>query len=128
MEFLPKLNELHSLVGYSGHERGTFIPVAAATLGARIVEKHITFDRTQTGPDHKASMEPNEFKEMVNHLRSLQLALGKDKVVNQAEKLAKETFAKSAYAKYDLEPGHILSEEDIYFTSPGKGLHLHEIK
>ncbi len=128
LEFLPKLNQMHSLIGYSGHERGTFIPVAAASLGARLVEKHITFDRTQTGPDHKASMEPSEFKEMVQHLRSLQLALGKDKVVNQAEKLAKETFAKSAYAKYDLEPGHILSEEDIYFTSPGKGLHLHEIK
>lgn len=127
LEFLPKLNSMHSLVGYSGHERGTFIPVAAAALGARIIEKHITFDRTQTGPDHKASMLPAEFKEMVDHLRSLQLALGKEKVVNQAEKLAKETFAKSAYAKVELLPGHILTENDIYFTSPGKGLHLHQI-
>jgi|TARA_R110002124_G_scaffold125837_2_gene285112 N-acetylneuraminate synthase len=128
LEFLPKLNSMHNLIGYSGHERGTFIPVAAATLGARIVEKHITFDRTQTGPDHKASMLPEEFNEMVTHLRSLQLALGKNKVVNQAEKLAKETFAKSAYAKVDLLPGHILTEDDIYFTSPGKGIHLHQVQ
>ena len=128
LEFLPKLNSMHNLIGYSGHERGTFIPVAAATLGARIVEKHITFDRTQTGPDHKASMLPEEFSEMGAHLRSLQLALGKNKVVNQAEKLAKETFAKSAYAKKDLTPGHVLTENDIYFTSPGKGLHLHQIQ
>jgi N-acetylneuraminate synthase len=128
LEFLPKLKSIHNLIGYSGHERGTFIPVAASALGARIVEKHITFDRTQTGPDHKASMHPDEFKEMVDNLRSLKLALGEDKVVNQAEKLAKETFAKSAYAKKDLPVDHVLKPEDIYFTSPGKGIHKHEIE
>jgi sialic acid synthase SpsE len=128
LEFLPTLKTMHNLIGYSGHERGTFIPVSAASLGARIVEKHITFDRTQTGPDHKASMLPSEFKEMVEHLRSLELALGSEKVVNQAEKLAKEVFAKSAYAKEELPVGHILKEEDIYFKSPGKGLYQHEIQ
>ena len=128
LEFLPTLKTMHNLIGYSGHERGTFIPVSAASLGARIVEKHITFDRTQTGPDHKASMLPSEFKDMVEHLRSLELALGSEKVVNQAEKLAKEVFAKSAYAKEELPVGHILKEEDIYFKSPGKGLYQHEIQ
>jgi len=127
LEFLTKLKSIHDLVGYSGHERGTFIPVAAASLGARIVEKHITFDKNQTGPDHKASMHPDEFKEMVQHLRSLRLALGTNKVVNQAEKLAKETFAKSAYAKDNLPIGHFLQLSDVYFTSPGKGLYSHEI-
>ena len=128
LEFLNRLKEIHHLCGYSGHERGTFIPVSAATLGARIVEKHITFDRNHTGPDHKASMTPDEFKEMTYALRCLGLALGKEKVVNQAEKLAKEVFAKSAYVKEDLPAGHILSEEDIYFKSPGKGLYVHEVK
>jgi sialic acid synthase SpsE len=128
LEFLPTLQQIHPLIGYSGHERGTFIPVAAATLGARVVEKHITFDRTQTGPDHKASMLPTEFEEMVSHLRSLELSLGADKVVNQAEKLAKETFAKSAYAREGLPPGHVLTEEDVYFTSPGKGIYKHQIE
>ncbi|MHA2217307.1 MAG: N-acetylneuraminate synthase family protein [Candidatus Hodarchaeales archaeon] len=128
LEFLLTLKKIHTLCGYSGHERGTFIPIAAASLGARIVEKHITFDRNQTGPDHKASMLPNEFKDMVYGLRCLDKSLGKEKVVNQAEKLAKEAFAKSAYVKYDLMPGHILCEEDVYFKSPGKGLYRHQIK
>lgn len=127
LEFLPTLKQIHPLVGYSGHERGTFIPVAATTLGAMVIEKHITFDRTQTGPDHKASMLPAEFAEMVTHLRNLELALGSEKVVNQAEKLAKETFAKSAYVKETLEPGHVLTEADVYFTSPGKGIYKHQI-
>lgn len=128
LEFLTTLHKIHHLCGYSGHERGTFIPISAATLGARIIEKHITFDRNHTGPDHKASMTPLEFKEMVYGLRCLELALGKEKVVNQAEKLAKEVFAKSAYVKKDLEIGHILKESDVYFKSPGKGIYHHQIQ
>jgi|10_taG_2_1085330.scaffolds.fasta_scaffold14124_3 N-acetylneuraminate synthase len=127
LEFLSTLKKIHPLVGYSGHERGTFVPVAATALGATVIEKHITFDRTQTGPDHKASMLPSEFAEMVTYLRNLELALGSEKVVNQAEKLAKETFAKSAYAKESLEQGHVLTEADVYFTSPGKGIYKHQI-
>ena len=127
LEFLKVLNTMHHFVGYSGHERGTFVPVAAAAIGARVVEKHITFDKYHPGPDHKASMLPEEFAEMVQHLRLLGLSLGQEKVVNQAEKLAKETFAKSAYVREDLSPGHTLTESDIYFTSPGKGLHTHQI-
>ena len=128
LEFLPTLKTIHPLVGYSGHERGTFIPVAAAVLGASIIEKHITFDRTQTGPDHKASMLPSEFAEMVVHLRNLELARGTEKIVNQAEKLAKETFAKSAYAIETLEPGRVLTPADVYFMSPGKGIYSHQIQ
>ena len=127
LNFLHKLKEIHSLIGYSGHERGTFIPVAAAALGAQIIEKHITFDRTQEGPDHKASMLPDEFKEMVKHLRYLELSLGSEKVVNNAEKLAKQTFARAAYAKRDLEVGDLLDITDVYFKAPGKGILRHEI-
>lgn len=125
--YLPKLKAMHRFVGYSGHERGGFIPIAAAALGARVIEKHITFDRNQTGPDHKASMLPDEFKQMVTDLRNLELASGSEKVVNQAEKLAKQTFAVSAHVKKSLKVGHILTKDDIEFKSPGKGIFRHQI-
>lgn len=125
--FLTRLRQIHAAVGYSGHERGTFIPIAAIALGARVVEKHITFDRNATGPDHKASMYPNEFREMVSNIRNVQLALGSRKTVNQAETLAKEAFAKSAYALRDLAPGHVLQRSDFNFRSPGRGLFRHEV-
>lgn len=128
LKYLTKLARLHSLIGYSGHERGVFIPTAAQALGASIIEKHITFDRSQTGPDHKASMLPEEFKEMVLNIRNTSLALGKHKVVNQAEKLAKESFAKSAYAISDMKKGHVLRRKDIVFKSPGKGIHPHQLE
>lgn len=124
--FITRLAEMHEFVGYSGHERGTFIPIAAAALGARIVEKHITFDRHATGPDHKASMLPSEFMEMTRQLRLLELAMGVEKTVNQAEKLAKEAFAKSPYAIKKLAKGHKILVEDFVFQSPGKGLDLQE--
>ena len=126
--FLPKLKELCNVVGYSGHERGVHIPAAAFALGARIIEKHITFDRTATGPDHKASMTPDEWSEMISNIRDLELALGENKEVNQAETLAKEAFAKSAVAVRDLPEGHVLQEEDIIFRSPGKGLFPHQVE
>lgn len=125
--FLHKLKDMHSLVGYSGHERGTFIPVAAAAMGATVIEKHITFDRNQEGPDHKASMEPDEFRDMVLHLRNLEKAMGGEKVVNNAEKLAKQTFARAAYAKQDIKEGHTLSMDDLTFKAPGKGILRHQI-
>ena len=126
--YIKRLKELHGIVGYSGHERGTFIPTAAVALGASIVEKHITFDRDQEGPDHKASMLPEEFKEMVSNIRNLQMALGEEKLINQAEMLARESFAKSAYAIKDLPVGHRLKNDDVVFKSPGKGIFPHELE
>jgi len=125
--FLDILKDIHGSVGYSGHERGTFIPVAAVAKGATIIEKHITFDRRAQGPDHKASMYPSEFKEMVDNIRSLELAMGTTKKINQAETLAKEAFARSAIAISDLNAGHILSLRDVIYRSPGKGIFQHEI-
>lgn len=128
LKFLENLKVLSPVVGYSGHERGIFIPVAAVALGAKIVEKHITFDRNAEGPDHKASLLPEEFTEMVDHIRMLERALGKDKEVNQAEKLNKEVFAKSAVADLSIKKGHILKPDDISFKSPGKGIFPHQIE
>jgi len=127
--FLEVLREMCSVVGYSGHERGIFIPIAAVGMGARIIEKHLTFDRNQKGPDHKASLLPEEFAEMVTQIRAVEVALGDGtKKVNQAEKLNKEAFASSAVAKHDLKAGDFLDKDDFIFRSPGKGLFPHEIE
>ena len=125
--FLNTLKTLSNVVGYSGHERGTFIPIAAAALGAQIIEKHITLNRDQQGPDHKASMLPLQWKNMVKDLRALELSLTNKKYVNQAETLNKEAFAKSAVTTKPLDKGHILTESDICYKSPGKGIFEHEI-
>lgn len=122
-------NELYNnnIKGYSGHERGIFIPVAAVALGAKIIEKHITFDKTQKGPDHKASLLPEEFKQMVSDIRNLELSLTTKKSVNQAETLNKEVFAKSATAVWNYKVGDKLKKHGIIYKSPGKGIFPHQI-
>lgn len=127
LRFIDELKKLAPVVGYSGHERGTFVPVAAVALGCRIIEKHITFNRSDKGPDHKASMLPDEWKEMVTNIRLIEKALGSEKMVNQAEIQNREVFAKSAVALKDLKKGHILLARDIGFRAPGKGIFPHEI-
>ena len=125
--FITILKTMADVIGYSGHERGTFIPVAAVALGCRIIEKHITFDRNDKGPDHKASMLPDEWSRMVSEIRLLEKSLAYNKLVNQAEIQNREAFAKSAVAVRPLKKGHILRPEDIQFRSPGKGIFPHEI-
>lgn len=125
--YIHRLKELSPIVGYSGHERGIFIPVAAVAMGCRIIEKHITFNKNEKGPDHKASMLPEEWKEMVFQIRMLEKSLGTKKLINQAERLCKEAFAKSAVPVRDLPANHILSATDVTFKSPGKGIFPHEI-
>lgn len=125
--YLKKLQEYSRVVGYSGHERGHFIPVAAVAMGCKIIEKHITFDKQAKGPDHKASMLPDEWEAMVKNIRCLEKALSNDKTVNQAETLNKELFAKSAIALRFLPENHVLENKDIEFKSPGKGIFPHEI-
>ncbi|MEI9919949.1 MAG: N-acetylneuraminate synthase family protein [Bacteroidota bacterium] len=127
LKFIEELKKLSNPVGFSGHERGTFIPIAAVAMGCKVIEKHITFDRNEIGPDHKASMLPEEWKDMVHNIRMLEKSLGARKEVNQAEKLNREVFAKSAVAKSDIKAGHILVPEDVELKSPGKGIFPHEI-
>jgi sialic acid synthase SpsE/endonuclease IV len=126
--FINELKKMATVVGYSGHERGGFIPIAAVALGCRIIEKHITFDRNDKGPDHKASMLPAEWKEMVTNIRLLEKTLCSNKEVNQAEIQNREVFAKSAVAAKHLKKGHILRENDVNFRSPGKGIFPHDIE
>ena len=127
LNFINELKDMVKIVGYSGHERGIFIPIASVSMGCQIIEKHITLDKEMTGPDHKASMLPEEWVTMVSDIRMLEIALDGDKSVNQAETLNKELFAKSAVPKSNLLSGHVLKKNDVIFKSPGKGIFPHEI-
>lgn len=130
LSYLPRLGEIGGCpVGYSGHERGWFTPVAAVALGARIVEKHLTLDRGMEGNDHKVSLLPDEFREMTAAIRATEATLGtKDaRQVTQGEMMNREVLAKSLYAARDIAPGSPIAREDIVIRSPGQGLQPNRI-
>lgn len=107
-------NEFKTKFGYSDHTLGIAVPIAAAALGASVIEKHFTLDKTQSGPDHKASLEPNELKEMVKGIREIQLALGDGiKRPSQSELKNIAIARKSIVAKCDIKKGEILNEQNL---------------
>lgn len=110
-------------VGYSDHTLGTEVAVAAAARGAAVIEKHLTLDRRMPGPDHAASLEPGEFKEMVRQIRSVCLALG-DGIKRPApcEEKNRAAARRSLVAASDLPAGHVLRPEDLLAKRPGDGL------
>ena len=110
-------------VGYSDHTRGIEIPIAAVALGAALIEKHFTLDRNMEGPDHKASLEPAEFRAMVTEIRHLENAIGTgDKLPSPSEKKNIEVVRKSIVAKCHISEGEILTEENITVKRPGTGI------
>ena len=110
------------LSGYSDHTAGITIPIAASSLGAVIIEKHFTLDRSLKGPDHKASLEPNELKAMINAIRDVELALGDGiKRPTKSEIKNKEVARKSIVAICDIEKGEIFSSNNIAVKRPGTG-------
>lgn len=123
--YLGRLKQLHSCVGYSGHERGTAITLAAVALGAKVVERHITLDRQMEGPDHLASLEPSEFRSLVEGIRQIERALpwaGPGRNPSQGELLNRENLAKSVIAARDIELGETLDAHALRVASPGQGL------
>jgi sialic acid synthase SpsE/sugar phosphate isomerase/epimerase len=123
LRYLHTLSTLAPMVGYSGHELGVQASLLAHGLGATIIEKHITRDIHQLGPDHKASLTPEQFRDLVRQLRLTRTMLGEDKkVITMAEHLNREVFAKSLVAKRDLAVGEAILLEDLKFMSPGKGI------
>jgi N-acetylneuraminate synthase len=121
--YLKTLHSIAPMIGYSGHELGVQASVMAHTLGATIIEKHISRDIHQLGPDHKASLTPEQFFDLVQQLRMARTMLGEDKkAITMAEVLNREVFAKSIVSKRDLEAGEALALDDIKFMSPGKGI------
>lgn len=125
LNYLGRLKQLHSLVGYSGHERGIAITLGAVALGAKLVERHITLDRGMEGPDHLASLEPMEFRQMVEGIRQLEKALPWQRPgrrVSQGELLNRENLGKSVIAASDIALGTVITEKMLRVASPGQGL------
>jgi len=116
-------DELNIEIGYSDHTLGIEIPVAAVAMGAKIIEKHFTLDKTMEGPDHKASLEPHELKEMVTSIRNVEAALGNGiKVPSASEKKNTAIARKSIVAKCRIEKGQIFSEDNLTTKRPGTGI------
>lgn len=110
-------------VGYSDHTKGIEVPIAAVACGASVIEKHFTLDHNMEGPDHKASLEPEELNEMVKAIRNIELAMGsKDKFPTESEKKNIEIARKSIVAKRDIKKGEVLSEDNLYIKRPGNGI------
>ena len=110
-------------VGYSDHTKGIEVPIAAVALGATVIEKHFTLDNNMIGPDHKASLQPDELKKMVESIRNIELSLGDGrKVVANSEKENMSIARKSIVAKKSIRKGQLLSEENITVKRPGDGI------
>lgn len=110
-------------VGYSDHTQGIEVPVAAVALGAVLIEKHFTLDRTMEGPDHKASLEPEELKAMVAAIRNIELALGSpDKHPSPSEIKNKSIARKSIVAARSIAAGETFTTDNLTVKRPGSGL------
>ena len=116
--------ELKVKIGYSDHTLGIEIPIAAVALGAKIIEKHFTTNRTLSGPDHLASLEPEELKLMVASIRNIELAISGNgiKEPSESEKKNISIVRKSLHFKSSLESGHVLTSNDIIVIRPGTGI------
>ena len=105
------------------HTEGITIPIAAAAMGACVIEKHFTLDRTLPGPDHRASLEPGELAAMVKAVRDVELARGSGvKCPTEEEEVIKRVARKSVVAKRDIRAGDILTEGDLAIKRPGTGI------
>ncbi|MBZ0147310.1 MAG: N-acetylneuraminate synthase family protein [Pseudorhodoplanes sp.] len=125
LRYMDRLKEISSsVVGYSGHERGSHVAIAAVARGAKVIEKHFTIDRAMEGNDHRVSLLPNEFSEMVHAIRQVEQALGSGGVrrLGQGELMNRETLAKSLVAARDIAPGEVIAADMLAVKSPGKGL------
>lgn len=111
-------------VGYSDHTLGIEVPVAAVALGAHVIEKHFTLDKTLPGPDHVASLEPDELKAMVKAIRNIELAMSGNggKVPSESEFKNIAIARKSLHIKRDLLKGHTITDEDLIPLRPGDGI------
>jgi len=110
-------------VGYSDHTQGIEVPIAAVALGACIVEKHFTLDRNMIGPDHKASLEPEELKAMVRAIRNVEKAIGsEEKKVSNSERKNILVTRKSIVAATEISEGELFTEENLTTKRPGSGI------
>ena len=110
-------------VGYSDHTDGIFIPISAVAMGATVIEKHLTLDRNLPGPDHKASLEPDQFRSMVQGIRNIELALGDGiKRPSRSELSNRLVVRKSIVSSRPIRAGDLLTEDNITVKRPGTGI------
>ena len=110
-------------VGYSDHTRGIEVPIAAVALGASVIEKHFTLDKNMEGPDHKASLEPDELKAMVCAIRNVEQTLGSGhKTISESERKNIEIARKSIVAACPIKKGELFTEENLTVKRPGNGI------
>jgi N-acetylneuraminate synthase len=124
LRFMERLRAIHPLVGYSGHERGVAVSLGAVALGACVLERHVTLDRTMEGPDHAASLTFGDFASLAAGVRELEAALGDGarRRMSQGELINRENLGKSLVAARDLPAGHVVTRDDVRVRSPGQGL------
>lgn len=124
MQAMNTMREKFNLpVGYSDHTKGIEIPVMAVSMGATIIEKHFTLDKTMEGPDHKASLEPDELKSMVSAIRNVEKAFGNGaKEPQESEKKNIVIARKSIVAKCDIKKGETFTEQNLTCKRPGDGI------
>lgn len=116
-------DELSVKVGYSDHTLGIEVPVAAVALGAEVIEKHFTLDKNMEGPDHKASLEPDELKAMVQAMRNIEIALGNGiKKPSSSELKNKPIARKSIVAARNIRKGESFTKENLTVKRPGNGI------
>ncbi len=123
LRFMQRLRELGVPVGYSGHERGVALSTVAAALGACIIERHITLDRTMRGPDHAASLEPQGLSKMIRDIKLMETAVGQtDRFLSRGEVLNRHALRKSLAAARDITVGEVISEDMLQALGPGSGI------
>lgn len=124
LNWMNSLKKIHPVIGYSGHERGTAVSIAALSFGACVIERHFTLDRNMEGPDHAASLEFDEFKKLIEGIRQVEEALGEDgtRQFSQGEMINRENLSKSLVAANDIKEGEIITEQLVMVRSPGQGI------
>lgn len=126
LKYLTRLRNITGkLVGYSGHERGIAVPIAAVALGACVIEKHLTLDKSYEGTDHKVSLLPDELREMVRQIRIIEEASGSEiapREITQGEMINRENLAKSLVATRLVRKGEIITRDMVCIKSPGQGV------
>lgn len=121
---IPSLSEtFHCIAGLSDHSMGSAVPVAGVALGARVVEKHLTLRRADGGADSAFSMEPEEFKEMVEHIRQVELALGQVTYELTPKQAREREHSRSLFVAKDMKAGDVFTPENLRSVRPACGLH-----
>ena len=125
LSFLKRLKSItNTIVGYSSHDRGNEACIAAVAMGAKIIEKHFTIDKSMEGNDHKVSLLPDEMKSLIESIKLVELAIGNNasRKLSQGELINREILGKSIYFKEPCEAGQIIEDNMLEIKSPGQGI------